>query len=311
MFRPDQLERLDHTSGGGAVDSSGADGGGAPPRSAAAWPRAAGGGVTAMPWPLPAVFRRGGGGGSGDAAAAQTPSARTGGGGGPPLSPGAFSPDSVGGLALYAGGPADAHATIVGAGDGGGGGGGGGGLAGGLFSRARSARALGLGGLSFAFGSAAAADDTHDSAALASAAEEGFTQWRPPPLAGAGGSLALSVGAPAGLRRAGAGGCGGSKKKGGGAGSQVRNWLRIDEHGEGSMVQADKHRLTHRLGLRGRDLRIMEPSLATTYPSAILCRDKALVVNLEHIKVGACASGGPRALQFASPHALPPSLLPR
>jgi hypothetical protein len=30
----------------------------------------------------------------------------------------------------------------------------------------------------------------------------------------------------------------------------------------------------------------MDPSLATTYPSAILCRDKALVVNLEHIKVG-------------------------
>jgi len=29
----------------------------------------------------------------------------------------------------------------------------------------------------------------------------------------------------------------------------------------------------------------MDPSLATTYPSAILCRDKALVVNLEHIKV--------------------------
>ena len=31
----------------------------------------------------------------------------------------------------------------------------------------------------------------------------------------------------------------------------------------------------------------MDPSLTTSYPSAILCRDKALVVNLEHIKVGA------------------------
>jgi hypothetical protein len=38
--------------------------------------------------------------------------------------------------------------------------------------------------------------------------------------------------------------------------------------------------------LQGRDLRIMDPSLATSYPSAILCREKALVVSLEHIKVG-------------------------
>jgi hypothetical protein len=37
--------------------------------------------------------------------------------------------------------------------------------------------------------------------------------------------------------------------------------------------------------LQGRDLRIMDPSLATSYPSAILCREKALVVSLEHIKV--------------------------
>jgi hypothetical protein len=29
----------------------------------------------------------------------------------------------------------------------------------------------------------------------------------------------------------------------------------------------------------------MDPSLATSYPSAILCREKALVVSLEHIKV--------------------------
>jgi hypothetical protein len=36
---------------------------------------------------------------------------------------------------------------------------------------------------------------------------------------------------------------------------------------------------------QGRDLRIMDPSLATSYPSAILCREKALVVSLEHIKV--------------------------
>lgn len=44
--------------------------------------------------------------------------------------------------------------------------------------------------------------------------------------------------------------------------------------------------LTPTLHPQGRDLRIMDPSLATSYPSAILCRDRALVVNLEHIKVG-------------------------
>jgi hypothetical protein len=40
---------------------------------------------------------------------------------------------------------------------------------------------------------------------------------------------------------------------------------------------------------QGRDLRIMDPSLATSYPSAILCREKALVVSLEHIKVRGAA----------------------
>jgi hypothetical protein len=67
--------------------------------------------------------------------------------------------------------------------------------------------------------------------------------------------------------------------------ANVRNWLKIDQNGETCMIQADKYKLTHKLGVQGRDLRIMDPSLATTYPSAILCRDKAMVVNLEHIKV--------------------------
>jgi hypothetical protein len=80
---------------------------------------------------------------------------------------------------------------------------------------------------------------------------------------------------------------GGGKKQGRKATVNVRNWLRLDHHGETSMIQADKWKLTHKLGVQGRDLRIMDPSLATSYPSAILCREKALVVSLEHIKVGA------------------------
>lgn len=34
-----------------------------------------------------------------------------------------------------------------------------------------------------------------------------------------------------------------------------------------------------------RDLRLLDPQLSTSYPSAILARDSALVLNLEFIKV--------------------------
>ena len=36
--------------------------------------------------------------------------------------------------------------------------------------------------------------------------------------------------------------------------------------------------------LQLRDLRLLDPQLATSYPSAILARERALVVNLEYIK---------------------------
>ncbi|PNH01435.1 Magnesium transporter MRS2-10 [Tetrabaena socialis] len=64
----------------------------------------------------------------------------------------------------------------------------------------------------------------------------------------------------------------------------MRTWLRIDKGGETSILQADKWRITHKLGIQTRDLRLLDPNLSTTYPSAILCRDKAIVVNLEHLK---------------------------
>lgn len=52
----------------------------------------------------------------------------------------------------------------------------------------------------------------------------------------------------------------------------------------GSLFQADKHEITQQLGVQLRDLRLLDPQLHASYPSALLCRDKALVVNLEHIK---------------------------
>ncbi|KAG2429800.1 hypothetical protein HXX76_010584 [Chlamydomonas incerta] len=66
--------------------------------------------------------------------------------------------------------------------------------------------------------------------------------------------------------------------------SVMRTWLRIERNGETSLLQADKWRITHKLGIQTRDLRLLDPNLSTTYPSAILCRDKAIVVALEHLK---------------------------
>ena len=64
-----------------------------------------------------------------------------------------------------------------------------------------------------------------------------------------------------------------------------RKWLMIDSEGSTSMVSLNKTQLTQILGVQLRDLRLLDPKLATSYPSAILCRDRSLVVNLEFIKM--------------------------
>ncbi len=46
-----------------------------------------------------------------------------------------------------------------------------------------------------------------------------------------------------------------------------------------------KSDLTQTLGIQLRDLRLLDPLLVTSYPSAILCRERSLVVNLEYIKM--------------------------
>jgi len=63
-----------------------------------------------------------------------------------------------------------------------------------------------------------------------------------------------------------------------------RDWIKIDSKGERSVVKKDKQAMTHELGIQIRDLRLLDPLMTSAYPSAILCRDKALVVNLEYIK---------------------------
>ena len=42
--------------------------------------------------------------------------------------------------------------------------------------------------------------------------------------------------------------------------------------------------LTAQLNLHTRDLRILDPMLTQMNPCAILCRDRAILINLEHIK---------------------------
>ncbi|DBB04051.1 TPA: hypothetical protein ACH3X1_013106 [Trebouxia sp. C0004] len=64
----------------------------------------------------------------------------------------------------------------------------------------------------------------------------------------------------------------------------TRKWLKIESSGATSVLQADKLSITQELGIQVRDLRLLDPAMATSYPSAILCRDKALLVNMEHIK---------------------------
>lgn len=63
-----------------------------------------------------------------------------------------------------------------------------------------------------------------------------------------------------------------------------RTWLKIDAEGKSKTVEIDRHRLTHELGIQTRDLRLLDPKFSSNYPSAILSREKALVVNLLHIK---------------------------
>ncbi|CAI0559275.1 unnamed protein product [Linum tenue] len=60
------------------------------------------------------------------------------------------------------------------------------------------------------------------------------------------------------------------------------SWILVDSAGQGTILDADKHAIMHRVQIHARDLRILDPLLS--YPSAILGRERAIVLNLEHIK---------------------------
>ncbi|CAA7036567.1 unnamed protein product [Microthlaspi erraticum] len=70
----------------------------------------------------------------------------------------------------------------------------------------------------------------------------------------------------------------GGRKKGVGA----RPWLVLHSSGQAKIEEVGKHAIMRRTGLPARDLRILDPLLS--YPSTVLGRERAIVINLEHIK---------------------------
>ena len=65
------------------------------------------------------------------------------------------------------------------------------------------------------------------------------------------------------------------RKKGAGS----RSWKLMKSTGEEMDLDVDKYAIMRRVKVHARDLRILDPLLS--YPSAILSRDRAIVLNLE------------------------------
>lgn len=68
----------------------------------------------------------------------------------------------------------------------------------------------------------------------------------------------------------------------------VRNWVSLDCTGRSTVLDVDKHVIMRRAQIHARDLRIIDPMLS--YPSAILGRERAIVLNLEVYSVPVCGS---------------------
>jgi magnesium transporter len=81
---------------------------------------------------------------------------------------------------------------------------------------------------------------------------------------------------------AGAAAGGGLKKKGVGN----RSWILMNSSGEETVLDDDKYSIMQRVQIHARDLRILDPLLS--YPSTILGRDRAIVLNLEVIGCSSC-----------------------
>ncbi|XVF44964.1 hypothetical protein PTKIN_Ptkin02bG0165400 [Pterospermum kingtungense] len=85
-------------------------------------------------------------------------------------------------------------------------------------------------------------------------------------------------------------------------GTGVRPWLLLDSTGQTQVAEAGKHAIMRRTGLPARDLRVLDPLLS--YPSSILGRERAIVINLEHIKAIVTANEV-LLLNFKDPSVMP------
>ncbi|KVI03292.1 Magnesium transporter MRS2/LPE10 [Cynara cardunculus var. scolymus] len=65
--------------------------------------------------------------------------------------------------------------------------------------------------------------------------------------------------------------------------TSARSWILIDTNVNETIMDIDKYAIMHRVQIHARDLRILDPLLS--YPSTVLGRERAIVLNLEHIKV--------------------------
>ncbi|KAL6012178.1 Magnesium transporter MRS2-1 [Asimina triloba] len=65
-------------------------------------------------------------------------------------------------------------------------------------------------------------------------------------------------------------------------GQSLRSWIRVDVTGASQLIEVDKFTMMRRCDLPARDLRLLDPLFV--YPSTILGREKAIVVNLEQIR---------------------------
>ena len=62
-------------------------------------------------------------------------------------------------------------------------------------------------------------------------------------------------------------------------------WVRINTLGVVNRLSMEKTKIATLLRVPLRDLRVLEPTTADSYSAAVLCRERAIVVNLEQIKV--------------------------
>jgi hypothetical protein len=69
------------------------------------------------------------------------------------------------------------------------------------------------------------------------------------------------------------------------SGRALSKWRRIDPWGESSALQADKHAVSQRCAVPLRDLRLLDADLTTSFSTALLARERAILVNLEHVKL--------------------------